>query len=185
MTCDLDVIKAVAGPIATVVAAAAVVGVAIYFNKKQVAIAAAQANTAAAQKDIAYNKLRYDLFAERYAIYVAVKDMIERVIRTGTDRPVDDMELLAMRLKVEEATFFFPQEIVALFDGIDNLVTLHEVARASWTRDNEIDQIRLREADVMADAIRKLSEVRRKLPNLLKDELGFGRLKSDRSTQSA
>ena len=58
---------------------------------------------------------------------------MERVIRTGADeRPIDDHELMDMRIKLDEGRFFFPPKPVALFEMIDQLTTQHEVARLSW-----------------------------------------------------
>lgn len=117
--------------------------------------------------DIAFDKLKHDLFERRYEICTAAKGIIERVIRTGTERPIDDLELLAMRIKLDEGRFFFPPKPVALFETIDQLTTQHEVARMSWERDNDNDAIRVRQGDVMGDAIAKLSEIHRQFPKLM------------------
>jgi hypothetical protein len=114
--------KSLAGPIATVMAAAAAVRVTWQLGKAQMRIAQSQANTAQAQReiaksqlDIAFDKLKYDLFRQRYEIYTAAKGIMERVIRTGTERPIDDYELLNMRIKLDEGRFFFPAKEVLLF----------------------------------------------------------------------
>jgi hypothetical protein len=41
---------------------------------------AAQLYVAKAQKDIAYEKLKLELFPKRYAIYVATKELIEHIV---------------------------------------------------------------------------------------------------------
>jgi len=174
-----------AGPIATIIASAAAIIVTWRFGSIQAEIARGQAATAAAQKeiaqsqrDIAYDKLKHDLFDQRHEIYVAAKFIIERVVRTGTERPVGDLELQERRIKLDEARFFFPSKEVRLFESIDEWVIVHEVARAEWERYNEDDEIRHRKGDEMARAIDGLMAIYIKLPELLKDELGFAQLTS-------
>jgi hypothetical protein len=109
------VLKDFAGPVATIVAVGVATFITWRLGSRQVAIAVSQANTADAQRaiaqsqrDIAYDKLKYDLFRMRYDVYQAAKAAIERVIRTGTERPIIDEELLNLRIKMDEARFFFP-----------------------------------------------------------------------------
>jgi len=176
--------KAFAGPIATVLAAAAAVFVTWRLGKEQVRIAQSQAETARAQgeiaksqRDIAFDKLKHDLFRQRYEIYTAAKEIMERIIWTGTDRPIDDNELLNMRIKLDEGRFFFPEKEVRLFEMIDQLTTQHEVARAKWLRFKDTDDhIRLQQSDVMADAVIRLSDIHRQFPELMKEEMEFSQL---------
>jgi hypothetical protein len=184
MCATYTVLKDFAGPVATVIAAGAATFITWRLGSRQVAIASSQANTAdaqrtiaQAQRDIAYDRLKYDLFRLRYDVYQAAKEAIERVIRTGTaERPIGDIELLNLRLKMDEARFFFPPQVLQLFENIDVLIIQHEVARASWTRFNDVDDVRYREGDIMADAITKLSDIHRHLAAALTSELGFGLL---------
>jgi hypothetical protein len=176
MVCWLDIVKAFASPLATVLGAGAAVYVTWSIGKAQVRIADSQAQTARMQRDIAFDKLKHDLFERRYEVYTAAKGIMERVIRTGAERPIDDLELLAMRIKLDEGRFFFPPKLVALFDMIDQLTTRHEVARMAWKRDNKIDEIRYKQADVMGDAITKLSEIHRQFVKLMQEEMEFSQL---------
>ena len=83
MAVDLmDLAKAFAGPVATIIAASTAAWITYRLGREQVRIAAAQATTAAAQaataaaqeeiaksqRDIAYDKLKWDLFGKRYEI---------------------------------------------------------------------------------------------------------------------
>jgi hypothetical protein len=146
-------------------------------GQAQVRIAESQARTALAQRDIAFDKLKHDLFEKRYAIYTAARCVMERVIRTGADeRPIDDHELMDMRVKLDEGRFFFPPKPVALFEMIDQLTTQHEVARLSWLRDNDNDANRVRQGDAMGDAVMKLSEIHRQFPVLMQAEMAFSEL---------
>lgn len=183
MAIDLELVKAFAGPTATIIAAGAATWITYTLGKNQLSIARSQAATAEAQKtiaksqcDIAYDKLKYDLFDKRYEIYLAAKFIIERITRTGRERPIADLELQEKRIKLDEARFFFPTKEVRLFESIDELATVHEVARAEWDRYNEDDNVRRQRGDVMARAVHNLMAVHRKLPELLKDELGFAQL---------
>jgi hypothetical protein len=87
----LDLLKTFAGPLATVIASVTAGGVAVWFGRVQADIARRQAATAAAQKDIAYDKLKHDLFDKRYEIYQAAKAVIEAVIGKRSD--IDDPKL--------------------------------------------------------------------------------------------
>jgi hypothetical protein len=184
MVCWLDIAKAFTSPLATVLGAGTAVYVTWSVGKAQVRIAEGQAQTASAQRDIAFDKLKHDLFEKRYEIYTAAKGIMERVIRTGTERAIDDPELMGMRIKLDEGRFFFPPRPVALFEMIDQLTTQHEVARASWTRENDNDAVRWREADVMGDAITKLSEIHRQFPALMQAEMEFSQLTAHDRTRT-
>lgn len=183
MSDALQLVKILAGPTAVIIASLAATTITAILGWKQVKIAEAQAATARAQKDIskfqleiAYDKLKHDLFDKRYEIYIAAKSAIERVIRTGTERAIDDRELLAMRIKMDESGFFFPAREVALLEAIDGLITQHEVARLTRERENAIDNIRVAQADIMGDAITKLSAIHRTLAAQIAPELGFAQL---------
>jgi hypothetical protein len=180
-----DIAKTGLGPLATILAAVAAVFVTRQLGKHQIRIAESQAKTAeaqrdiaAVQRDIAFDKLKHDLFEKRYEIYVAAKGIMERVIRAGTERPINDFELLNMRIKLDEGRFFFPPKSVALFEIIDRLTTQHEVARLRWERENDNDVVRVEQGDVMADAIQKISNIHREFPGLMQEEMQFSQLTS-------
>jgi hypothetical protein len=170
------IVIALAGPVATVVAACAAVFVTYRLGTRQLAIAQNQATIASAQRDLAYERLKYDLFEKRYEIYLTARLAIEKITQHGTERPIQDMELLAQRIKLDEARFFFPPKTVSLIETIDKLVTSHEVARMSWDRFNDEDGVRLSEGEKMATAIDLLLKIYRKLPELFEAELGFALL---------
>ncbi|MGA3242389.1 MAG: hypothetical protein ABSG03_39590 [Bryobacteraceae bacterium] len=176
MICWLDLFKTFASPAATLLGAGAAVYVTRSLGKAQVEIAESQARTALAQRHIAFDKLKHDLFEKRYEIYNAAKGIMERVIRTGTERPIDDHDLMNMRIKLDEGRFFFPPKPVALFEAIDQLTTQHEVARLSWVRDNDDDANRVRQGEVMGHTIAKLSELHRQFPKLMQGEMEFAQL---------
>jgi len=175
--------KSFAGPIATVLASASALAVTFWLGKTQVRIAQSQADTARAQRDIALDKLKNDLFQQRYAVYTTAKGIMERVIRTGTERPIDDLVLLDMRIKLDEGRFFFPAEQVRLFERIEQLTKQHEVARQTSMQRNDDDETRVREGDVMADAVAKLSEIHGRFPELMMEAMRFAQLTIGRSAR--
>jgi hypothetical protein len=85
--------RAFAGPAATVIASI----VAAVF-------AAAQWRVANAQKDIAYDKLKFDLFEKRYAIYVAAKDLLEYILQRKAER-VQNLILEGKEVSAEDVAF--------------------------------------------------------------------------------
>jgi hypothetical protein len=98
-----------AGPVATVIASL----VAAYFAR-------AQWRVADAQKEIAYEKLKLELFEKRYAIYVATKELIGSILQGKGGRVEDVAFVREHYIALDEARFFFEPEIQAL------LVNIHE-----------------------------------------------------------
>jgi hypothetical protein len=59
---------------------------------------------------------------------------------------------------------------------IDQLATQHELALASWKRHKDDENIRMREGDVMADAVAKLLDIHGRFPELMKEAMEFSQL---------
>ena len=83
----------------------------------QASTAAAQKDIAQQQRDIAYDKLKHDLFERRYEIYKTAKELIEYISQDKFES-IYDPKLREMRLKLDEARFFFPPNETALFELI-------------------------------------------------------------------
>lgn len=120
----LEFFEKFAGPIATVIASLSAAAVAITFGRLQAKIARAQAATVEAQKDIAqanldiaFDKLKYDLFARRYEIYIAAKQLIETIFNQSPIN-VADPKIKELRIKVDEARFFFPPDTRAFCEQL-------------------------------------------------------------------
>jgi hypothetical protein len=80
--------------------------------------AAAQVCVARALKNIAYDKLKLDLFEKRYAIYSAAKKLIEAV-RGGRGSRIEDVNFfLEHYITLDEARFFFDCEIQSFLRNI-------------------------------------------------------------------
>jgi hypothetical protein len=78
--------------------------------------AVAQWHVAKAQKDIAYDKLKLELFPKRYAVYVAAKDLIEYILQGGKEGNLDFIRKHYIAL--DEARFFFEPEIQDLLENV-------------------------------------------------------------------
>jgi hypothetical protein len=99
--------RAFAGPVATVIASI----VAAVF-------ATAQWCVAKAQKDIAYDKLKLELFEKRYAIYEAAKELIEYILQGNGGRVEDVAFMRKHYITLDEARFFFGPEIQILLTNV-------------------------------------------------------------------
>ena len=190
MTCA-EFFEKFAGPIATVFAAMTAAGVTIGFGVIQSRIARSQATSAAAQKDIAkaqldiaYDKLKVDLFDKRYEIYMAAKALIERVFTTS---PVNhaDPELKRLRLKVDEARFFFPPDTRAFCEEIEATVYSILVAAQAVTGYDENRPERIELRDQQAQAEIKLSNIYSELAKRFERDLGFEQLTKGRAVAEA
>jgi hypothetical protein len=170
------IVTALAGPFATICAAGAAVFVTNRLGRRQIAIAESQANTAAAQRDIAYDKLKHDLFGERYKIYVTAKELIKHICQSSFDRETDIEEFRESFIKLDEARFFFPENERLLFARIARLVNDHETARYLHRMSTDDDAFRALRGEEAAKAISQLADIYARLPELMEKELGFSQL---------
>jgi hypothetical protein len=182
---DLEFAKAFAGPIATVIAAAAAFTVSIAalkvtrrFGALQAGIAEEQKEIAKSQRDIAYDKLKHDLFDKRYDIYLHAKAIIERITGHPNEQHLATKTLRDLRLKMDEARFFFAPVELSIFDRIEQLVVVHETAQAMQPLVKDDNQLRIQAADRAAGAVSELAEIYMHFPRLMKDALGFTQLTS-------
>jgi hypothetical protein len=178
------IIKDFAGPVATVIASVTAATITYRFGKAQQRIADAQATTAVAQKDIAYDKLKWDLFDKRYEIYTTAGDLIDHINGSPFDRQPGGAKIIAMMRKLDEARFFFPRTEAAVFATIARLVEDHEgaLSRRNLFQDNEA--VRIQAGGRAAEASQALSELRLRLPVLMEKELGFAQVTSSSNTQT-
>ena len=106
--------KTFASPIATFVAALAAVGVTLYFNR-------AQKHIAEAQKDIAFNKLKLELFDRRYAIMESIKSLAKECFAINLVNGIDQIKIRELREKIDNSCFFFSQNIQDFIKEIDRV----------------------------------------------------------------
>ena len=122
----INVARDFAGPFATVLASC----VAAYFARAQVQVAKTQTN-------IANDKLKFDLYERRYAIYKATKDLIEYV-RLNCNGYTDPNIIRSMYIKLDESRFFFDCDIRKVLDEVhdecENLLKAIEERRHGAVR---------------------------------------------------
>jgi hypothetical protein len=167
-----DVFKTYAAPMATILASVvalfasvAALVVTIYFNRVQASIARSQAATAAAQKEIAFDKLKFD---KRYEIYLAVKAIIEATRSRPAAEVEGDPALSSLRLKLGEARFFFPPDTQTLCENIEKQVNQVLVG--------EVGGVDPRRAEKMNKALIELAQIYINLPKHFERDLRFEQL---------
>ena len=104
-----EILKDFAGPGATILASIT----AAYFIRRQALIAEQQASTA-------LDQLRYNLFERRRAIYEAMKELIVMIINRSEDNSFSMPNIFKYYTIMEEAQFFFPDEICSWLDDLKN-----------------------------------------------------------------
>jgi hypothetical protein len=113
MTCvsTYQILKDFAGPVAAIIGATVAGTITFIFAR-------AQTRIAASQRDIALDKLKFDLFQKRYEIYEATKSLLEHmafVIDLETSNPA---RMRSLYVTLDEARFYFPPDITRLLDDI-------------------------------------------------------------------
>ena len=135
--------KAFAGPIATVFASLTAVGVAVTFGIIQARISRSQAETAAAQKDIAKGQLnialermKHDLFEKRFAVFEVARQLLIRAVQHDH---VDAGEIIKFNMETADAEFLYNEDIVDYLDSLrSRIVRLRQVnTQIKSIEDNE------------------------------------------------
>ncbi len=70
-----------------------------------------QARIAQSQRDIALDKLKFDLFEKRYEIYQATKALLEYMPFVTDLEKLDATKVRALSVTIDEARFYFTPEI--------------------------------------------------------------------------
>src|SRR5271165_3612974 len=117
-----DLIKDFASPVVTLITAFIAAGITIAF-------AFTQANIARSQRDIALDKLKFDLFEKRYTIYAATKQLLEHVVL------IHDLD------KSE------PTKIRSLYIALDELSDIQSVCERFFTHLGERGHISIDDAE--------------------------------------
>lgn len=177
-----EIIKALAGPVAIVRASITAAIITYKFGTIQAGIAASQlANAelqkdiARSQRDIAYDKLKHDLFEKRYEVYTTARELIE-TISGNTFKTIHDPKLRPMRLKLDEARFFFPPKVTALFSTIDTCVTEYLIGEVERDSAGDDQPARFLAAKKMTEMLKVIVGIYGQFPELMKAELGFSQL---------
>src|SRR6266566_8868275 len=101
-----DVLKDFASPVITLITALIAGFITFTFNRNQ-------AQLARSQRDIALDKLKFDLFEKRYEIYQACKTLLEYVPFITDIEKSDSQRIRSLHIKLDEASFYFPPDINA------------------------------------------------------------------------
>jgi capsule polysaccharide modification protein KpsS len=143
--------KVLAAPIAVIFASLVAAGVALYVGYRQSKTAESQAKTA-------LDKLRFDLFEKRYAIYAAAKEAIEIAFKRRDEDQMPD-ELQAILSKFEESRFFFPESIHSFLDQLRQDIE-------QFLKTNYVDR-QFKERNVGNESVAIRGEILRREANLL------------------
>ena len=133
----------------------------------------AQSETARSQRDIAFDKLKVDLFDRRYRIYTAARNVIEAIFNRLDEDELSNI-VLQESATLNEAVFFFSKEGREEVERI-----LYMVERYFEYRKNSYGE----SGDVERDArmtLRELTEIYNHLHIVFSEEIGFRQLTTPR-----
>jgi hypothetical protein len=170
MPTSYELIKDFAGPVATLIAAVTAVYVTSRFSRSQLRIAESQ-------RDIALDKLKYDLFEKRYEIYQACKDLLEHISLVTDVTKSDASRIRSLYIKIDEARFYFPKAITGY------LIYIHRECEAFLQHLAERDQINVddaekwsRMAELLSQHQAELRQAYATLPEMFESSLAFRQL---------
>jgi hypothetical protein len=107
-----------ASPVATIIAAIAALAVTWRLGRGQLQIAKQQA-------DIAFDRLRFDLFEKRYAILTAIKDLLKYLVNLPRDENIDASMVVKYYVVLDEALFFFPDDFCVFLQTVRDACQLY------------------------------------------------------------
>jgi hypothetical protein len=152
----LELAKTFAGPVATIIAAAAAAGITFAFNSRQLKIAKDQAATADAQRKIAAARLNFDLYAKRYAVFEVARRLLQGVVQQDY---IDAKEVINFNIETADAPFLFEQDIVNYLDVLRNKILRLKTLRTQEKAADEADEEEKRQqlVDLAADQHQELN----------------------------
>jgi hypothetical protein len=106
-------LKDFAGPIATMIAACVAAGITFFFNRSQTRIASLQA-------DVAIEKLNFDLFERRYALYVSARQLLEYLAVHREFEKIDHTKIRSFYVTLDEGRFFLPDAVRKFLEELQN-----------------------------------------------------------------
>jgi hypothetical protein len=165
-----DILKDFAGPVAAIIGAFAASIVALSLGRSQWRIAASQ-------RDIALDKLKFDLFQHRYEVYQGAKEILEYVPFIDENQKSDSARVRALYVKLDEARFYFPPAICSVLSDIQNrceLFFLHLSMRANTNIDNTEYWTKL--AEMLARDQSMIQATYASLPSTFESALAFKQL---------
>jgi hypothetical protein len=165
-----QVAKDFAPTIITAITGATALVVTYSFNKRQAA-------TAQRAADIAHDRLRFDLFDKRYAIYQATKDLIRMVLNDSHQADFRPFDIVPFLIIIDEAPFFFSGAARQLFSGITSLAQkILEAISERNTVGSADHSYRTQSAALISADCKQLADAGRNMPMLFADALSFPQL---------
>ena len=165
--------KDFAGPGATFIAAATAAVITWKFNR-------AQRDIAQSQRDIAFDRLKYDLFERRYELNDMVRRLFESLGKC-TD-PANDADMNMMRLRIRtEPRYFFPQNVAEKFREFERVVQQYLQAQVTRDQYGEQEPERREWAIKMNEASMELLDLLEKIHQAMGHELAFSQLTARRA----
>jgi hypothetical protein len=173
-----------AAPVATVIGAATAVVVTgiitwtlgkwqVEIARQQAKTAELQATTAKQQADTALDRLRYDLFEKRYAVYRALTELLTDICDETIKADLHIDEKIAKFLLLEEARFFFPPDtmrfVLEIRQRCDWIMTRYARHRTSKMSDPDLFPL----PQDLWDAASALRQELISLPQRFERDLGF------------
>lgn len=165
-------IKDFAAPVAVMIGSGVAGTIAYIFGK-------AQKQIAGSQRDIAFDKLKFDLFERRYAIYSSLRNLIEHVVHANDLKDIDPRQIDAADTGIGEALFFFPENIHKLITEIRARITMFVVHLKRREDTNIDDSDAWKEiADQLTEDTLTLLQHHTELPEKFASSLRFEQLTS-------
>lgn len=172
-----NIMKDFASPILSLITAILAATVAIRIGNLQ-------AQIGKAQRDIALDKLKFDLFTKRYEIYEAAKRLIEHLVMVSDMMKQDATLIRQLYITMDEARFFYGPDICAFLDR------LHDASEAFLTLLGERENMNIDDSDKWADTAdrlalrqKRLREIYASLPVTFEPALSFDQLKRERAAK--
>jgi hypothetical protein len=165
-----ELLKDFAGPFATVFAATVAAVITFKFSR-------AQTKIAQSQRDIALDRLKFDLLQRRYEIYNAAKELLEFVPFVTELRKSDPSRVRSLYMKLEEASFYFPQDVCTAVQQIHDQCESffnHLGARENINIDDHEKWVQM--AEVLAADQKCLRTLFASLPKVFEQSLAFKQL---------
>ena len=136
-----------------------------------------QVRIAKSQRDIALDKLKFDLFQKRYEIYDAAKRLIAHVMLVSDLEHSDPTKIRELYVTLDEARFYFPPAIIQL------LTNLHAICERFFAHLAQREQISTDDTalwNAMADTLSadqsELRAIYASLPEKFETALAFKQL---------
>jgi hypothetical protein len=173
-----DILKDFASPVLSFITAILAAIVAIRFGNLQ-------AQIGEAQRDIALDKLKFDLFTKRYDIYEATKRLIEHLVMVSDMKTQDPTLIRELYVKIDEARFLYGPDICAF------LARLHDASEAFLTLLGERENMNIDDSVKWANTAERLAlrqkhlrEIYASLPTTFEAALSFDQLKRERAPKN-